>query len=596
MATEISRGERALQELRPVRVLHPLLLALIPLCGNYAYGENAGLLPVSALARPALVLIAVATGLWLLFSAIRKDRYHGGLLASALIVPFIVVWGALEETIRAVIPLFGTSPRAPFYLALVGAGAALVAAVAYRYWTDRAHLRGALAFVIVLLAAGLLAATFLLGPMFGRRAAWLIAAYTAAAVVGFRAVWNYHGDAQAATRSLNWFAAMLLALYGAVLAFNRPERPEVTPPTLPVADGAKAVPVEQRPDIYLIALDGYARADVLRTHFAYNDMPFENEMKAMGFRIAERSVANYPQAVLSLAALLNADYLENLDGAPGAGGKVSLAHGFAYYHRNSVFDALRGLGYRIESFSPGLEALEPRSEDLVRHAPRGALGEFEMVLIDRTFASRAMQAYYYVRYQNPAYWRYSYRRDRVLFAFEEMARIAQDTAGPPRLIFANLLIPEMPYLFTRDGGRAQPFGPGSLASDRRFRGIEAEYRAAYLDQLDFTNEKLVQTAKRILETSKRPAVIIVVSGRGAPSSPEHQPGPDQERFQNLLMVRFPDRVDADTVARPDGWRDDLSLVNVFRVVLNQALDAGLPLLEDKTYTPTEIAPLATPAR
>lgn len=173
-----------------------------------------------------------------------------------------------------------------------------------------------------------------------------------------------------------------------------------------------------------------------------------------------------------------------------------------------------------------------------------------------------------------------------------MARRAKEDHGAPRLVFANLLIPEPPYLFTRDGGRAQPYGPGSLGGDRRFRGLESEYRESYLGQIHYTNERLIETTTKIIESSKRPALIIVLSGRGAPPALERQAGPAEERFRNLLMVRFPENT-----AAAGEWRDDLSLVNVFRVVLNETIGAQLPILEDRTLVPQEDGPFRTePAR
>lgn len=585
MSTETSRGEQALRALRPVRVFHPMLLALTPLWGNYAYGENAGLLPISALARPAAVLLAIAVGLWIVFTWLRKDRHHGGLLATAVIVPLLVVWGALEEAIRAVIPVLSSMQRGTFYFLIGAVALGLISAIAYSRRGDRAAFRQVLILGVIIFAISLLLATFVLAPVFGRRAAWLITGYCVATLLGVRVVWNYHGDYKVATRSLNWFATILLVLYACVLLVNGPRQPEVVAPSLPIAQ-QPAAPKDKLPDIYLIALDGYARSDVLGSAYAYNNLSFEQEMKGLGFRIADQSIANYPQAVLSFTALLNANYLDELLKEPSDRGTASMTSVFAHYHNNSVFNTLRGMGYRIESFSPGLESLEPRQDNVVRLEPPGALGEFEMVLMDRTFASRLMQVVYYARYKNPAYWRYAFRRDRIIYAFEEMARLAKDQSDDPRLIFANLLIPEPPYLFTRDGGRAQPYGKGSLGGDRSFRGLESEYREAFLGQVYYTNQQLIETAKQIIDGSKRPSLIIVLSGRGAPPALENKPVQADERFLNLLMVRFPEGTNANVPQ----WRESLSLVNVFRLVLNHIANAQLELLEDKTIMPPESKP------
>jgi len=584
MSTETSRGERALKALRPVRVFHPMLLALIPLCGLYA--QNAGLLTISALIRPAAALITISLVLWVAFSVLRGNRYHGGLLASALIVPCFVLWGVLEDFIRGIIPIMSATPRGTFY-ALFGVFAlAVIGFVSYRYAKDTVALRRAVVLSAVALVVTLLVATFVLAPIFGRRAAWLITAYLMAVVAGLWFAWRYDGDCKIATRSMNWFALILLALYGAVLVVNRTPQPDLAPRPLAVAPASTD---DTSPDIYVLALDGYASSDVLRTAYAYNNLAFEEEMKSLGFEIATQSRANYPQAELSLASMLNMDYLPELLASDSERESAGMQHVFALFHKNRVFSIARERGYDVMVFSPGLESLEPRAEDVTVLTPPGVLGEFEMVLIDRTIASRIIQAGYYLRYNNPAYWRYAFRRERILYMFDELPRLARVESAKPRLVFATMLVPEPPYLFTRDGGRAQPFGPGSLANDRMFRGRESEYQEAYLDQVHFVNQKLAEAARLIIESSKRPVAILILSSRGAPPALTRQPDATVERYRNLLMARFPQPA----TDPANAFRDDLSLVNVFPLTMNRLFGAGLPLRPDVTYTVAENRPFVS---
>jgi len=526
--------------------------------------------------------------LWALFSALRRNRYHGGLLASTVIVPLFVLWGVLEDSIRAIIPLLGTTPRGVFYALSGMAALALIGFVAFRNGNDPKALRATLLTTTTAVLAAFLVAMLLLAPIFGRRAGWLITAYLAAIIVSVCIVWRYNGDLNVATRSMNWFALILLALYGAVLLFNRAEQPEIVPKPLAVAQPASSAVF---PDIYVFALDGYARSDVLRSAYAYNNQAFEESMKKLGFEIADQSRANYPQAELSLASLLNMDYLPALIDSDQEREHAGMQHVFALYHNNRLFSIVRDRGYEVKVFSPGLESLEPRSSEVTRLTPPGAFGEFEMVLIDRTVASRIFQAYYYWRYDNPAYWRYAFRRARILYMFDEMPRLAQEQVERPRLIYAPMLVPEPPYLFTRDGGRAQPFGPGSLANDTAFRGRESEYRAAYLDQVHFVNKKLIETAGKIIDTSKRPVVVLILSSRGAPPSLDGQPDTAAERFDTLLMARFP----TPSTDPSTQFRDDLSLVNVFGTTLNRAFGANAPLHPDETFTVSEDRPFLAPS-
>lgn len=565
-----------------------MLLALVPLLGLYA--QNANILPVTALARPGCVLVGLSALVWAVGWAALGDRYRAGLIASSILVPLIVTWGVLEDLISAVVPFLATWTPAAFYAVYVCIFGAVVAFLVYRDRSNIAKIRRVLLAAALLAGIGLVTASFALAPLFGRRAAWMIAAYLIATVFVIAAAWRYEGDFKRATRSLNWFAAILLGLYAASVFVSRSPAGGISVSPLPLSESVSQIPKDRLPDIYFIALDGYARSDILRSEFSYNNLTFEDGMKTNGFQIVPESHSNYTQAVLSLTACLNMEYLHAM-GAPAARTGADMNHAIRLYHDNRVFKTLREIGYSIVAFSPGLESLEPRSEGVAVLAPPHSVGEFEMVLLDRTVASRVMQAVYYLKYQNPAYWRYAFRRERILYAFDEMARLAQTESSAPRLIFANLLIPEPPYLFTRDGGRAQPFGQGSLAIDRRFRGRESEYRAAYLDQVHFTNQKLLETTQRIIEGAKRPSVILIASSRGAPVFLERSTAPPETRYRNLILVRFPDGT-ADS-----HLYDSMSLVNLFRVTLNRIVDAGLPILEDRIIDTSEESPFQlAPAR
>lgn len=558
-----------------------MLLALVPLLGLYA--QNSSILPVSALVRPGCVLVAVSALVWVVGWAALRDRYRAGLIASAVLVPLVVTWGVLEDLISAIVPFLSTWTPAAFYVAYVCLFGAIVAYLVYRDRSNIARIKLYLLAAALLAGVGVATASFALAPLFGRRAAWMIAAYLIATVFVIAAVWRYEGDFTRATRSLNWFAAILLGLYAASVFFSRSPAGGILAPPLPLPESVSQIPKDRLPDIYFIALDGYARSDILRSEFSYNNLTFEDGMKTNGFQIVPESHSNYTQAVLSLTACLNMEYLHAM-GTPAARTGADMNHAIRLYHDNRVFKTLLDIGYSLVAFSPGLESLEPRSEGVAVLAPPYSVGEFEMVLLDRTVASRVMQAVYYLKYQNPAYWRYAFRRERILYAFDEMARLAQTESSAPRFVYANLLIPEPPYLFTREGGRAQPFGQGSLAIDRRFRGRESEYRAAYLDQVHFTNQKLLETTQRIIDGAKRPAVILIASSRGAPVFLERSTAPPETRYRNLILVRFPDGT-ADSHVY-----DSMSLVNLFRVTLNRIVNAGLPMLEDHIIDTSEESP------
>ncbi|MDB4810139.1 hypothetical protein OAH34_02975, partial [bacterium] len=66
------------------------------------------------------------------------------------------------------------------------------------------------------------------------------------------------------------------------------------------------------PSIYYVIADGYARADVLKRVYGFDNTPFLNALRERGFYICEKSLSNYPRTNFSLTSSLNSDYLASL--------------------------------------------------------------------------------------------------------------------------------------------------------------------------------------------------------------------------------------------------------------------------------------------
>ena len=65
-------------------------------------------------------------------------------------------------------------------------------------------------------------------------------------------------------------------------------------------------------DIYYIVLDGYARGDILKEIYAYDNQPFLTQLEELGFYVADSSYANYNQTRLSIPSALNMAYMQDL--------------------------------------------------------------------------------------------------------------------------------------------------------------------------------------------------------------------------------------------------------------------------------------------
>jgi hypothetical protein len=98
-----------------------------------------------------------------------------------------------------------------------------------------------------------------------------------------------------------------------------------------------------------------------------------------------------------------------------------------------------------------------------------------------------------------------------------------------------------------------------------------------VDQLVFVSRKVEAAIGRLVADSKRSPVILLVSDHG-PNLRRGIQGGDYNRLRlaNLSAVRLPG-------APADALPEDVSNVNLLRVVLERLFDAGLPSLPDRHF-------------
>ena len=571
-----SESRKPPRPLDPVPILHPVLFAIYPILGLYA--NNMTVTPFRGVIRPLLVLGLGAAALWVVLAVLLRKMHKAGVIASLLILACVSGWGILEYTIRLTLPYVGAVPTPCWYVVYGIVGIGSLGAIGIRWRKrPRAVLPWVAGLVGVLACIPVLAELVLFGAL-SRGAAWYVSVYLVAVAVLVTAALRHTGDFRKLTRTGNWFSIILVSLYLALILYNRTGSEAVPIPPLeqPIAEEERTYP-----DVYLIALEGYPRADELRRQFAYNNMLFLGDMRELGFTVASQSLANYSNQELALAACLNLDFVQDLV-PTGEDPSVLLS---SLYHGNRAFAFLRRHGYTLVACSPGLASLEPRSGIQACLRPPGVLSEFEMVFLEGTIGARVLQAGYAYAYDNPAYWRLEHRRKQIMYAFRKLPELAGAESDGPRFVLAHLLLPAPPFVFRRDGSRAKPYGAAAVGDETVFQGSDREFAASYLDQLHYTNTMLTESARQIIKVSRRPPVIIIVSSQGFGPAPtganDDQPaGPG--RLANLIMARFPP-----DVARPGGdppvFDDSISLVNVLRVTLGNIFGADLPPLPDATY-------------
>jgi hypothetical protein len=393
-----------------------------------------------------------------------------------------------------------------------------------------------------------------------------------AMLAGFAVLVGRLGDLPRTTRFLNLLAVIALAMPLARIATVK--APVAARPARQARPMATAPPAEvpRRPDIYYIILDGYARHDVMASHFGFDNAAFLDHLRDKGFYVASRSTSNYGQTPLSLSSSLNASYLDELvKGLSTDQTELSDLIG-----RNDVVATLKPHGYSFVTFATGFQPTEHPEADRYL-SPRAHLSEFQRMVVDLTPAQ--------VIWPDPSRLDpFQQLRERILYLLDHVPEVARDPT--PTFTFAHILCPHPPIIFGPEGqdiGREHEQFKLFREDKVKGRFLRPEFfRRAYRDQAAYITARAQEMVDRILAESPEPPIIIVQSDHGSElnldmESVENTDLP--ERMSILNAYYFPDR-------RYKGLYPTISPVNSFRVVFNTFFGARLSLLPDRSYFST----------
>lgn len=334
------------------------------------------------------------------------------------------------------------------------------------------------------------------------------------------------------------------------------------------------------PDIYYLVLDGYGRDDVLEDLYGYDNAAFIAFLEENGFHIAREGHSNYMQTSLSLASTLNLDYLSELGLAEGSPANPRMEAARLVRH-SSVQSYLERLGYTFLQLESGYR---PSRMDAHRtFGPNSAhTNLFERLMIENSLLSVASLVSWAPNdLVHPGY---ELHRDRIRYAFSELPYVAE-RAETPVFVYAHILAPHPPFVFTHDGETRQPGYPYVLLDGSAYPGDLAGYRLQYRDQLSFVNARLEAAIRELLDGPGSEAIVLLQGDHGPGSKLDWESLEEtdrRERFGILLAYRLPGVGTQPQLRSP---------VNLFRTVLSRQFDVDLPRLPDEAYYSTWRRPL-----
>jgi len=320
------------------------------------------------------------------------------------------------------------------------------------------------------------------------------------------------------------------------------------------------------PNMYLILLDGYPRADKLMSEFGIDVSWFTRGLEGRAFAVASHSRSNHTATRVTLTQMF--DYEPGIGSAGGNGGQDDLWR--RRINEGRFFDDIRGLGSEVFAVSPGFEHIALRQAD--RFIDTGQPNEFEWALLQVTGARVLVDS---LRPELAA----DLARARVLDSFKATEEIALEDSKSPRFVLTHIAGPHAPLIFERDGSPTLRRGMKLTVAD----GVEAsrlrwpEYVRRLEGQIGFLSARTLDLVDRIIDRDPE-AVIVVFSdhGSGVRDAPNDPGAVDADlRTANLLAVRSPGRT---------GIIDDRStLANLLPRLLRAYAGIGPPDVPETIY-------------
>ncbi len=332
---------------------------------------------------------------------------------------------------------------------------------------------------------------------------------------------------------------------------------------------AKAMPHR---DIYLLVLDGYANAEVLREVYQFSNERFQDSLRTMGFRIPHSPRSNYSQTHLSLASMFNLDYITRLQSDLGARATDPSTLNYLIENNRAV-RFIRQQGYTfVFAPSPWWPAtMGNRNADIqLRPWARFDLGrelgrtDLRRVLRDQTLLGTITAR---VPHQTDAV--------DILRSFSLMKDVP--AMPQPTFLIAHVLAPHYPYVLDAN---CNPRSPVAKHTDRH----PWKDRQGYLDQLLCINSLVLEFTSAVLKQSSSPPIIILQGDHGtnthsqAGGSTSWAVSPEQaaERLGAFGAYYLPSGQDS-------AFAGQITPVNVLRKVFSHFLNADLPTLPDSFY-------------
>ncbi|MFA5239205.1 MAG: sulfatase-like hydrolase/transferase [Phycisphaerae bacterium] len=500
--------------IKKTAVIHPFLLAVYPVL--FLYSHNPGEVAFRETFAPIAIILGLTLPVWGILGFALKNWKKSGIIVSLFLVLFFS-YGNFR------IPLEGKGP--------------------------------------VLLMTSTWIAIFILGSLYTARS---------------------RKDFTKATAILNIIAGILIALPVLNIIshqFNNLKRTGRDNNSMSTqTNSPSTIKKQSYPDIYFIILDAYARQDILKEIYNFDNSEFLDFLRKKGFYIADRSASNYCQTGLSVGSCFNLSYLDEFVKQIGRDNK-SRKPLEMIIKKSFVLAYLKKHGYKTVAFASGRFETELQNADAYLE-PGTSANMFYNALKNMTPLPDIMVA-------KKTYNEFDKYRQNILYMLDNLGKVA-GAFQSPKFVFAHIETPHPPFVFGPNGeeknieARLNDHDGNWLIRPGRL-SLE-EYRGYYRDQIIFLNGRMEKVVDEILKNSKQPPIIMILGDHGPRSGTvwEDPEKTDASECMSILNAYYLPN-NGDKLLYPE-----ITPVNSFRVIFNYYFGEQKELLPDKSYLSTAI--------
>ncbi len=311
-------------------------------------------------------------------------------------------------------------------------------------------------------------------------------------------------------------------------------------------------------DIYYIILDGYARADILKEFYKYDNSQFINDLNKKGFYVASNSHCNYAWTFLSLPSSLNLKYINYLTNTMGTDSQ-DLKIPYEMIKNNKTVHFLKNRGYQFIHFNSTWGAtLNNKYADRQISYNKGIFRDEFLRILAETTMFKIIDSYII---EDLA--------EFHLYTFKKLMSIPD--IAEPTFTFAHIVLPHHPYIFDRNGNIIK-----HASMHNQFKSRMWKKKKKYVEQLIFVNKIITEVLDELLRKSDVPPIIILQSDHGPQVLDAGRDDYIRARMCNLNAYYLPEGGDKYLY-------NSITPVNTFRVVFNHYFGTQYELLEDLGY-------------